>query len=206
MKAFRKVVTSSIAAALLLAASSSNSVAQSGDTLKTPPKARVRSDTAKRERPAISRALIAAPSKPPLTPRRAFVYSLILPGLGQSRLDRGSAGAFFALIELGALAMVQKSTTDLHEARKFSGDSLPENYTISATGTIVGTGVFNSKFPVALVNTRRLHVEDWFAALAFNHLISGADAYVAAHLWEVPLSLGAAPTKGGAVLVATVRW
>ncbi|MEP6779110.1 MAG: hypothetical protein ABJC26_04415 [Gemmatimonadaceae bacterium] len=207
MKALRKVAITWATGLLLVAAPAKILVAQGGDTLKAPPKTTARTDSTKRApRQLISRALIAQPSKPPLTPKQAFVYSLILPGLGQSRLDRGSAGAFFALIELGSLAMVQKSKTDLNEARKFSGDSLPANYAVDATGKITGTGSYQIKFPVALVNTRRLHVEDWFAALAFNHLMSGADAYVAAHLWEVPASLSVVPRRDGAMLVATVRW
>ena len=29
-------------------------------------------------------------------------------------------------------------------------------------------------------------IEDWIALLVFNHLVSGADAFVAAHLWDLP--------------------
>jgi hypothetical protein len=36
------------------------------------------------------------------------------------------------------------------------------------------------------VKARRLHFEDWIAMLAFNHLFSAADAYVSAHLWDLP--------------------
>ena len=35
---------------------------------------------------------------PPLTPKRAFLYSSLLPGFGQSRLDRGTSGALFSSI------------------------------------------------------------------------------------------------------------
>ena len=85
-------------------------------------------------------------------------------------------------------------------------DTVPSNYTIGSDGKIVGTGGFGPQFPVALVNTRRLHREDWFAALMFNHLISGADAFVAAQLWDVPASVAVKPYTDGVALVATLRW
>jgi predicted branched-subunit amino acid permease len=51
-----------------------------------------------------------------------------------------------------------------------------------------------------------LHLEDWLAVLASNHLFAGADAFVAAQLWDVPVSLSAIPRPNGAVFVATLRW
>ena len=42
---------------------------------------------------------------PPLTPKRAFMYSSLLPGLGQSRLDHGTSGALFASLELAAIVI-----------------------------------------------------------------------------------------------------
>ncbi len=149
--------------------------------------------------PAISRL------SPPLSPRRAFLYSFILPGFGQSRLDRGTSGALFASVELAAFAMVRRSATDLREVRRYRTDSLPSDYTVNGT-TLVPTGTFPSRYSVDLERARRLHVEDWLAVIAFNHLFAGADAFVAAQLWDVPVSLSAAPIAGGTMLVATIRW
>ncbi len=206
MNALRPLRRISVCLTLLATLFARPSAAQAGDTLKTPLKPPVRADSARRGSPSLNQTRIAAPSKPPLTPKQAFLYSLMLPGLGQSRLDRGSAGAFFAAIELGSLAMVQKSTTEVHEVRKFSGDSLPNNYTVGADGKITNVGSFPAKFPVELLNTRRLHVEDWFAALAFNHLLSAADAFVAAQLWQVPATLSVVPANDRIAIVATLRW
>ena len=198
--------TSSLALALALIASSVRVQAQVVDTTRTVRKPVVQTDTAKSVLVRPRSAVIAVPRKPPLTPKRAFVFSLLVPGLGQSRLDRGSAGAFFAAIELGSLAMVQKSSSDLREARRFSGDSLPGNYVLQTDGTILGSGSAAPKFPLELINSRRLHKEDWFAALAFNHLLSGADAFVAAQLWEVPASLSVLPSGDRVFVVATLHW
>jgi len=141
----------------------------------------------------------------PITPRRAFLYSLMLPGFGQSRLDRGTSGALFASIELAALVMVRRSGANVREARRYRTDTLPEEFTVSG-GLFRGTGVFTNRFTADLVRTRRLHVEDWLAVIAFNHLFSGADAFVGAQLYDVPVSLSARPAPGGAALVATLRW
>jgi hypothetical protein len=154
----------------------------------------------------VGRARIAGPLAPPLTPRRAFLYSLLVPGLGQAKLDRGTAGAFFAAIEVGSWAMFGKTGYDLREARRFSGDTLPNNYLVGTDGKLAPNGTFPGHFPVELVNTRRLHVEDWVAALAFNHLISGADAFVAAQLWDVPANVSLQSRSDGLAVVATIHW
>jgi hypothetical protein len=44
------------------------------------------------------------------------------------------------------------------------------------------------------------------AVLAFNHLFAGADAFVSAQLWNVPVELSAIPRPSGAVFVATIRF
>ncbi len=142
---------------------------------------------------------------PPISPKRAFLYSLALPGYGQSRLDRGTSGAFFASIELGALAMVRRSQADVREARRFRADSLPSEFTLVG-GVPVRTGALASSYTADLLRSRRLAVEDWLALLAFNHLLGAADAFVSAQLWDVPVVLSALPTRGGAAVVATLRW
>src|SRR5512143_3078044 len=50
---------------------------------------------------------------PPITPRRAFLYSLAAPGTAQSILGRPTAGSIFVAAEAGALAMIAKSLDDL---------------------------------------------------------------------------------------------
>lgn len=201
-----------LSAALACAASSAH--AQVVDTTKVrpdstkPPAVTTPAGVTTRQtqpRPS-SEPLGGASRKPPITPKRAFLYSLMLPGLGQSRLDRGTAGALFAAVELGSLAMIRKSGVDLRQSRRYSGDSLPGNYTVNAEGKIVGTGGFPPQFSSDLVNTRRLHKEDWYAALLFNHLLSGADAFVAAQLWDSTPRVALRPYADGVALVATIHW
>lgn len=142
---------------------------------------------------------------PPLTPKRAFLYSALLPGFGQSRLDRGTSGALFASIELAAFVMMRRSQMDLREARRYQIDTLPDQYVVSGD-SVVKNGVFTNGFTRDLVRTRRLHVEDWIAVVAFNHLFAGADAFVSAQLWDVPIELSAYPRPSGAVFAATIRF
>ena len=141
---------------------------------------------------------------PPLTPKRAFLYSLALPGFGQSRLDRGTSGALFASIEMAALVMVRRSSKDAQEVDRYRIDTLPETFTV-VNGIFVPTGVTTNRFTQDLKRARRLHVEDWLAVLAFNHLFAAADAFVAAQLWDVPVSVSMSPREGG-YLVATLHW
>jgi hypothetical protein len=142
---------------------------------------------------------------PPVTPKRAFILSALLPGVGQSRLDRGTSGALFASVELAAVVMVRRSQLDLREARRYQVDTLPAQYVLSGS-TLVKNGVFTNRYTADLVRTRRLHVEDWLAVIGFNHLFAGADAFVAAQLWDVPVQLTAVPRPSGALFVATVRF
>jgi len=177
--------------------SPADSVRQSRDTVsRNVPKA------AASERPVAARGRFT----PPVTPRRAFVYSAIVPGLGQARLDRGSSGALFAAVELAAVVMVRRSSADLREARRYRTDTLATNFNVGPGGTLTPVERVTGRYDADLVRTRRLHVEDWLAALAFNHLFSGADAFVAAQLWDMPLRVTAAPSPNGTVFVASLRF
>lgn len=195
---------------LLLAVSPGRGGAQARDSVRASADSGRTTLTPAAPTPSVSAPFIGTRPRgqftPPLTPRRAFVYSAILPGLGQSRLDRGSSGALFAAVELAALVMVRRSSADLREARRFLADSLPLEFTISNTGTVQRSGILSSRYDDDLIRTRRLHVEDWLATVAFNHLFAGADAFVSAQLWDLPVRLSAAPTANGPLFVATLRF
>jgi hypothetical protein len=155
-------------------------------------------------------------SAPPITPRRAFLTSLALPGLAQSKLLRPKSVALFGTVELGALLMLRKSLADLSRARKFRADSVIAAYEIDpATGIVARDPVTGqpriraraaTAYDESLIAARRTHVEDWVALLAFNHLIAGADAFVAAHLWDVPLHVGVRLGPRSVGLSGSVAW
>jgi hypothetical protein len=133
--------------------------------------------------------------RPPLRPGQAFLQSLLVPGLAQAKLDR-PAGILFVATELIAVTMYAKSTYDYQTARAFSRDSTPLTYVVDpSTGLpqrdpdtqlpVVATWS-SSRYTEGRVRARRSHIEDWVALIIFNHLFAGADAFVAAQLWDLP--------------------
>lgn len=145
--------------------------------------------------------------RPPVSPRRAFLSSLLVPGLGQSRLQRPTAGAVFAGVEMAAVVMVGKSLADLRAAKAFRADSVPGAVPVDATGKPTGTTpMVVAPFTNDLVRARRLHLEDWIAAIAFNHLISGAEAFVSANLYDLPAQISARPTPRGGAVTVSLAW
>ena len=151
---------------------------------------------------------------PPISPGRAFLSSLLVPGLGQARLDRPVAGAAYALIELSSIAMLAKTWVDEREAVRFRLDSIPLTYAIGTSGAVnldslgrpvVATWAFN-RFGGELRIARRAIAEDWVALMLFNHFFSGADAFVAAQLWDLPANVAIRWLPGGPMVQAAMRW
>ena len=179
-----------------------------GDTtrrLPAPP------DTARRAQGPRRRPAGAAPRrdlKPPVSPKRALISSLLLPGLGQTRLERPTAGAIFAGVELAAVALIGKSMADLRAARALRADSITSVIPVDSLGrpTTPVTRV-RGPFTDDLVRARGLHVEDWVAVIFFNHLISGAEAFVSAQLYDLPAQISARPAaRGGTAVAVSVAW
>lgn len=143
--------------------------------------------------------------KPPLSPRRAFLYSLLLPGYAQSVLGRNRAGALEMAFEAVALTMVRISAADVREARRLRADSIAVSY-VDAAGN-ARTTYEPTIYTNALIRARRSHLEDWLAVLIGNHLFAAADAFVAANLWDLPAEVSVHPSSRGSVDVAlTVPW
>jgi hypothetical protein len=197
--------------ALPLAVAPSRALAQHADSARVAPRvdtSRVapRRDTA-RTAPAVARSpgdsIRALLPKPPLSPRRAFLFSLAIPGYSQSVLRRPTAGAIFVLTEAISLAMLRESAADLRQARRFRTDSLVVIGVDPTTGTEITQA---SGYTQELIDVRRGHVEDWTAFIIANHLLAAADAYVAAHLWDLPAQVSLGRTPAGMVVAATVHW
>ncbi len=97
--------------------------------------------------------------EPPVSPMGAMWRSLLVPGWGQSVLERRGTGAWFIFFEGLALTMTIKSVHQLH---------------------------YQEAIGAATVEAKRQEVQDWAVLLAFNHLVAGAEAFVSAHLWDFP--------------------
>ena len=111
--------------------------------------------------------------KPPITPMGAFYRSLMVPGWGQATLGRKVTGGIMVAWEGVTLGMTIKTS---HELAYY------EN---------------THSVNIAAKEQER---QDWLVLLVFNHLFSGLEAYVSAHLWDFPpdLHLQALPHGVGA--------
>jgi len=154
--------------------------------------------------PRLDTAGPRAERRAPLSPRRAFVTSLVIPGYAQSILGRGRTGTMLVGFETVALVMIRESSANLREARRNLADSVIVSY-VDANGA-PAVRWQPTPFSRALVRARQEQVEDWIAVLVGNHLFSAIDAYVAAHLWDVPLEVGIRSTQGTRGLALRLNW
>ncbi|MHB1094810.1 MAG: DUF5683 domain-containing protein [Gemmatimonadaceae bacterium] len=215
----RLLIPLACALAALAVPSRERLAAQGTGASTAPPRAPVveRPTGAPRVQPAVG-ARVAAESlsvRPPVTPRRAFLYSLAVPGAGQAALGRQFWGGAFFLAEGLSLALVYRTAEELRLARQFRADSVPLTYKVDAAGQPVlgadGRAAVDtwsvSRYSAARVRARRTHYEDWVAVLIFNHLIAGADAYVAAQLWDLPARVGVRTAPDGRpAVVASLKF
>jgi len=107
------------------------------------------------------------------------------------------------LTESIAIAMLRESRADLAEARALKRDTLVVIGTDPASGQPITQ---RNAYDQELIDVRRGHVEDWVAFLFANHLFAAADAYVAAHLWDLPAQISVRQGNGGAIVAAKLKW
>jgi hypothetical protein len=137
------------------------------------------------QQPAIPtpRSPLPAPSAADTThglrPLPAFFHSLLIPGWGQSKLDRKLTAALFVTWEGVSLGMSLKANGEVRYLRRIKADS----------ARIVG---------------KKSERQDWLVMLAFNHLFSGLEAYVSAHLQDFPGDVKLRPAPRGIGMQAIV--
>src|SRR5882672_11185660 len=105
-----------------------------------------------------------------IRPMGAFLRSLLVPGWGQAATGRRVTGALFATWEGVAAMMTLKAQSEMHYLKE--------------TGS-------------SLVVSKRQQVQDWTVLWVFNHLFSGAEAFVSAHLQDFPKDLKIRAFPGG---------
>jgi hypothetical protein len=127
-----------------------------------------------------------APAEPEggISPRGAFLRSLVLPGWGQSELGAPVRGGVFFAMEAGSLWMLYKSDRRLREALRQQRIARE-------------TGALDPGRRLPLVRDRQNQREDWLTLSIFFLFFSGADAFVAAHLQDFDVRVGATPGPGG---------
>ena len=103
-------------------------------------------------------------------PVGALWRSLLIPGWGQAVTGRHVTGALFAVWEGTTIYMTLKAQ---QEADYFRTSGAPN------------------------LDAKRQEVQDWLVLWGFNHLFSGAEAFVAAHLRDFPKDLTLRAVPGG---------
>jgi len=97
-----------------------------------------------------------------IRPMTAFWHSLLLPGWGQADTGRPVSGALFVVWEGVTAMMTLKAQQETHYLKASGSDNL---------------------------GAKRQEVQDWLVLWIFNHLFSGAEAFVSAHLQDFPREL-----------------
>ncbi len=195
---------SAAAFAFLLIAGLSAHLAAQQDTLRRPAPPRIDTlyvDSLPRIDTVVPVPVVAQPPEAtrPISPGGAFLQSLLIPGRGQITLGKKNASRFYFLVEALGIGMTIKSYGDLREAKRGADDSTAIEWEVDpVTGDSTPTKFQPSRFTPELINARRTHVEDWIALLIFNHLLSAADAYVAANLWDFPAKVSVRARPPGA--------
>ena len=115
---------------------------------------------------------------PGVGPMGAFWRSFLIPGWGQAVTDRQMTGAAFAAWE-GVTAMMTLKAQQ--EANYFQS------------------------IHSANLQLKRQEVQDWLVLWIFNHLFSGAEAYVSAHLRDFPPDLKVRAFPGGIGVTIPLR-
>jgi hypothetical protein len=103
-------------------------------------------------------------------PVGALWRSLLIPGWGQAVTGRHVTGALFVVWEGTTMYMTLKAH---QEANYFRASGSPN------------------------LHAKRQEVQDWLVLWGFNHLFSGAEAFVAAHLRDFPKDLKIQAVPGG---------
>ena len=105
-----------------------------------------------------------------VSPGGAFRRSLLLPGWGQAATGRHTTGALFVAWEGVTVMMTLKAQREADYFKQIGASGLKH---------------------------KRQEVQDWLVLWIFNHLFSGAEAYVAAHLQDFPKELKVQSVPGG---------
>jgi hypothetical protein len=127
-------------------------------------------DTARPRIVTTGAAVVAPDTSHRIRPMGAFFRSLLLPGWGQAATGRHVAGAVFATWEGVTAMMTLKAQAELRYMREAGSANVP---------------------------AKHQEVQDWLVLWIFNHLFSGAEAFVAAHLADFPKDLKLQRIPGG---------
>jgi len=139
-----------------------------------------------------------------VSPRGAFLRALALPGWGHAAIGSYNRGAFYFVMESATAWQLIRTRERLMDARRrHAFREMVLRQDLAAEG-ITDPSEIQTRLNAdekltdldALATARKSQQEDWIALGVFVVFLSGADAYVSAHLshFPAPLSLRAAPS------------
>jgi hypothetical protein len=129
----------------------------------TPPRpVSAQGDTTRAPVVAPGLAIVARDTTRRVRPMGAFWRSLLLPGWGQAETGRPVTGVVFVAWEGMTAMMTLKAQQETHYLKETGSSNL---------------------------GAKRQEVQDWLVLWIFNHLFSGAEAFVSAHLQDFPREL-----------------
>jgi hypothetical protein len=153
----------------------------------------------------------AAPA-PGASPRGAFLRAVALPGWGHASIGAYNRGAFYVAVEgMTGWALVKARGRYAEAGRRIAFREHVVRAQLAVQGVTDPADVqkgLDDDEPlqdlIALQDSRRQQREDWTALGIFLLLLSGADAYVSAHLehFPQPISIDAQPVGNGRMEVS----
>jgi hypothetical protein len=146
----------------------------------------------------------------PTTPGGAFLRAVLIPGWGHASIGAYTRGGFYFAAETTTGFLLARTIRRLalaKDARDMKEDRLREELLAAGTDADSVAALVELDPDVArsrrLVRSRRQQVEDWAALGLFVVFLSGADAFVSAHLRDfpepIPFTLELAPRPAGGV-------
>lgn len=156
--------------------------------------------------------VLGRPVLDPPSPGGAFLRSLAVPGWGHAAIGSYGRGAFYVVAETGTWYALIRTRMRLNEARERASsrernvraglerEGLTDPIEIE-TRLDADPALQDIR---GLVEAREGQQEDWVALGIFLMLLSGADAYVSAHLanFPDPIDVGVVPGAAGGVELA----
>jgi hypothetical protein len=141
------------------------------------------------------------------SPRGAFLRAVLVPGWGHASIGSYRRGAFYFVAESATGWALTKAIQRVHEAQgriRFRESELRAQ--LAADGVVdpqeIQAGLDDDAVLQDLNDlevARRMQREDWTSLAIFLVFLSGADAYVSAHLrhFPAPIQLDAQPAGNG---------
>jgi hypothetical protein len=136
----------------------------------------------------------SVPVEPGVSPRGAFLRAIAIPGWGHAAARAHTRGAFYVAAQGGTVWMLVRTRARLGDARRLRDvreEVVRTQLAIrGVTDPLEIEAALTADERVArargLMDARQQQFEDWMALGIFMVLLSGADAFVSAHLQNFP--------------------